>query len=148
MGNDGGNGVDTMTRRVLVAENVVEINQPGDLRGFQVINSAQHVTLTRNVLSGTFNAALLIENSTSYCTFTDNVWAHGQYGVFSSGVGSGTNALNAGCGTTWTWTGQTLVGTQQGGYPATTWVSSEASAPSAAQIRGIVQQATAGVMIP
>jgi hypothetical protein len=148
MGNDGGGGIDTMTRRVLVAENVVEINQPGDLRGFQVINRAQSVTLTRNVLSGTFNAALLIENGTSYCTFTDNVWAHGQYGVFSSGVGSGTNALNAGCGATWTWTGMTLVGTQQGGYPATRWVSSEASTPLAAQIRAAVRAATAGVAVP
>jgi len=148
MGNDGGGGLDTMTRRVLVTENVVEINQPGDLRGFQIINSAQHVTLTRNVLSGSFNAALLIENSTSHCKFTDNVWAHGQYGVFSSGVGSGTNALNAGCGSTWTWTGMTLVGGRQGGYPATTWVASEASAPLGAQIRASVRAATTGVAVP
>jgi len=76
------------------------------------------------------------------------VWAYGLYGVFSSGIGSGTNALNAGCGTTWTWTGMTLVGTQQSGYQTTTWVSSEAQAPLAAQLRGIVQQATTGVLIP
>jgi hypothetical protein len=149
IGQDGGiYPVDTTTRRVFVSENVVEVNQPGDLRGFQVINRTQSITLTRNVLSGSFNAAMLIENGNSYCAFTDNVWAYGLYGVFSSGIGSGTNALNAGCGTTWTWTGMTLVGTQQSGYQTTTWVSSEAQAPLAAQLRGIVQQATTGVLIP
>jgi len=148
MGNDGGGGLDTMTRRVRVTENVVEINQPGDLRGFQLINSLRDISLTRNVLSGTFNTAMHIENGVVNCSFADNVWAHGLYGIFSSGVGSGTNALNAGCGSTWTWSGMTLVSGQQGGYPPTTWVSSEASAPSAAQIRGIVQQAINGVIIP
>src|SRR6187401_1709278 len=52
IGQDGGiYPVDTTTRRVFVSENVVEVNQPGDLRGFQVINRTQSITLTRNVLS-------------------------------------------------------------------------------------------------
>jgi len=43
---------------------------------------------------------------------------------------------------------QPLVGGRQGGYPATTWVASEASAPLGAQIRASVRAATTGVAVP
>jgi hypothetical protein len=39
-------------------ENVLEVGaQPGDLRGFQALVGVKSVSLTRNVLSGTYNAA-------------------------------------------------------------------------------------------
>jgi len=146
----GDGGIDTTTRRVVAHENVLEIGKyPGDLRGFQTVGDARHITLSRNVLSGTFNAAIVVEGGT-HCTFKDNVLGYGLYGVIGSSFSPGLPSINRYCGLNgWTWTGMTLVGSAQSNYPAgTTWVATESQAPAAAQIRAIVQQATAGVVKP
>ena len=42
-----------------------------------------------------------------------------------------------------------MIGSTQSGYPTgTSWFSNESSVPLAAQVRSIVSQATAGVIIP
>ena len=148
------NGADSTTSRVLISENVLEnigvAPYDGDKRGFQLLNQTHAVTIERNVLTGSLAAALILDGGAP-CTFTDNVWSAGSYGVFASGGLMGTGALTGGCGANnWRWTGMTMVGSSRGNvYPAgTTWVSSESQAGRAAQIRATVSKATAGVEIP
>ena len=141
---------DTTARRIHVTDNTIDVTQTGDKRGFMTLTGTRSIAIERNVLTGTGLTAAMFSEGGAQCTFTDNVWARGQYGVFASGAGEGTSALNKGCGASgWTWTRQTMVGTAGGAYPAgTTWVSSEAQALLAATIRATVSQATAGVVVP
>ena len=148
------NGADSTTSRVLISENVLDnigaAPYTGDRRGFQLLARVQSVTIERNVLTGSLAAALILDGG-GPCTFTDNVWNAGTYGVFASGGRMGTGALTVGCGANrWRWTGMTLIGSSSGNvYPAgTRWVSSESQAAFAAQIRAAVRSATAGVVIP
>jgi hypothetical protein len=119
----------------------------GDLRGFQLMRGVTAVTLERNLLSGSSHSSALISEGGQSCVFRDNVWAAGNYGVMASGQAPGTSSLNYGCGTSYVWSGITMIGSANGNiYPAgTTWVGSESQASLAAQLRSVVQQATAGV---
>jgi hypothetical protein len=137
------------TARVHVSENVLDSigYQPGDRRGFQVLSGVDGVTLERNVLAGSLAAALWIEGGAPLA-LTDNVWASGQYGVMGSGVAGGAASLDR-YAPGWVWSGMWLVSNPRTGYPTgTTWAPAESNAPLAQVIRAIVQQATAGVVIP
>jgi hypothetical protein len=142
------------TTRILVSENVLDSlatdGYSGDRRGFQLLGGVTGVTLERNLLSGGSLQAAMIPEGGIPCVFRDNVWASGMYGVIASGKTPGTASLTFGCGTTYTWSGMTLVGSSGGNpYPAgTTWVSSESQAALASQIRSVVLQATSGTIVP
>jgi len=161
IGIAGDSNVTTPAERIHIIENVIEAGlYSGNRRGFQIAGvasngqRAKHVTFDRNVLSvapgGSLQSSALIEGGT-VCTFRDNVWDRGQYGFIGSGSG-GLNTLNQYCGANgWIWSNMTLVGaslsTTANPYPqGTTWVSSESSAPLAAQIRAIVASATSGAV--
>ena len=143
----GSTNSDSTTKRVLISENVLDLSQPGSRDGL-VLLSPQSVSVVRNVFSGTTHSAAIVEGGAP-CVFDSNIWSKGSYGVFASGAGSGTAALNKGCGTTgWTWTAMTLIGSSSSGYPGgTTWVATESVAPLASQIRSLVTQAVAGVVV-
>jgi len=146
------NGADTTTSRILISENVLENigvgPYTGDQRGFQFLTTTKHVTIERTVLTGNLSAALVTEGGAP-CVLKDNVWAAGSYGVVAGGVGPGTASLTAGCGAGFVWSRMTLVGSSGGNaFPAgTRWIRAESGAPLAAQIRAIVRNATAGVVV-
>ena len=151
----GGYATDNMTtRRVLIAENVLEnigvSPYDGDERGFQLLARTQSVTLERNVLgAGNLSAALITEGG-GPCVLKDNVWNAGRYGVFASGGGIGSAALSVGCGSSYVWSNQTMIGSSGGNsYPAATrWIRAESGSAQALQIRAAVQKATTGVIAP
>jgi hypothetical protein len=145
---------DTTARRVQITENVLDqigvSPYSGDLRGFQLLPGTTEISLASNVLTGTLQAALALDQSpgSTAASFRDNVWARGNYGVIATGASPGSSALNTGAPGA-TWSNQTLVGNPLSGFPTgTTFVSSETLAVSAAQIRSVVTQATLGVEIP
>jgi hypothetical protein len=146
------NGADSTTSRVLISENVLDdigvSPYDGDRRGFQLLALVGSTTLERNVLGAGNLAAALITEGGATCTFKENVLHAGMYGVFAGGAGIGTPALNLGCGTSYTWSGMTFIGSSGGNPypPGTTWVSGEQQAPLAAQIRSVVSAATARVI--
>ncbi len=139
-----------MTQRVLSTENIWEIGAigGGDRRGVATFK-ARDIALVRDLIVGNLAQAWLVEGGGT-CTAKDNVWQRGQYGVAAgSGTLEGIRSLDRFCGVgKWSWSGMTVIGTSGGNYPSTTWVGSEAQAPLAAQIRGIVKQATQGVIVP
>lgn len=144
--------VDTAARRILLSENVLDgigaAPYSGSRRGILILAQAAMVTIERTVLSGPLAGALYVEAGAP-CVFRDNIWARGDYGVIASGAGIGTSALNAGCGSGYSWSGNLFVGTANGAYPfGTAWIASEALSPLAAQIRSAVTASTAGVAIP
>jgi uncharacterized protein YjdB len=146
--------VDTTARRIHISENVLEnigvAPYTGDQRGFQLLGGTAYITLERNVLAGNLSAAMMLDKSPGSTgdSFRENVWARGQYGVIATGASPGSASLDIGA-PGYAWSSMTLVGGTQSGYPSgTTFVSSESSASLAAQIRGIVSQATLGVVIP
>jgi uncharacterized protein YjdB len=147
----GGLAVDTTARRILVSEVVLDgigvgvYN--GDRRGVQLLANTWYVTVERTVLSGNLTAALFLEG-TQLPVFRDNVWTRGQYGVIATGASSGIPSLNKGA-PGWSWSSIAMIGSFQSNYPtSTTWNGAESNVPLASQIRSIVSQATAGVIIP
>lgn len=145
---------DTIPSRFLITENVLDSIAVGvygtnaDRRGFQM-SPSKDVELSRNVLSGSLSAALVFDLLSTGCVFRDNVWASGSYGVLTSGVGAGTASIVKTCGTSYVWSGMALIGSSGGNVypPGTTWLGAESQSALAAQIRSIVSQATAGVVI-
>ncbi len=144
------NPIDTVTQRMLSTENVWDIGAQsgGDRRGIATF-AARKISLVRELVVGNLSLPWLVEGG-GFCTVTDNVWQRGNYGVAAgSGTTEGVPSLDKFCGSAnWSWSGMTVVGSQGGNYPSTTWVASESQAPLAAQIRSIVQQATQGVIVP
>lgn len=143
--------VDSAPRRILIRENVLEnigVGEfTGDKRGFQLLPGTTYITLERNVLSGSLNAALALEGGAPG-VFRDNVWAYGLYGVIGSDRSPG-NATITFYSPGAVWTNMIFVGAQQPNYPTgTSFVGTESAAPLAAQIRGLVSAATTGVVIP
>jgi Right handed beta helix region len=142
---------DSVTSRVLISENVLDnigvSPYVGDQRGFQLLPKTSHVTIERTVLSGRLAAALVLEGGEPG-TFRNNVWVRGMYGVIGASKSPGTPTIryyapNA------TWSNMTFVGTSNGPYPpGTRWVGVESGAPLAAQIRAVVRNAAAGVVVP
>jgi hypothetical protein len=153
----GGYQTDNMTtRRVLISENVlVNIGvspYDGDRRGFQLLAKTQSVTLERNVLGAGNLSTELITEGGAPCVFKDNVWNAGSYGVFAAGTGGGigTAALSVGCGSSYVWSNQTLIGSSGGNpYPAgTRWLGAESGVALASQVRAAVRKAIEGVAAP
>lgn len=150
--------VDSALRRVRIVENVFDnihvAPYLGSARGFSINKDIRAVTFERNVLAGNLQAMVSVgdglPDSSTDCTFRDNVLAHGEYGAFATGGAMGTAALNKLCRPGWVWAGMTLVGSGQSWqYPTgTTFVSSEQSAALAASIRSLVGAAVAGVVVP
>lgn len=156
------NNPDSTTSRIAIYDNVwdsVAVGVYGQSlnasaagkKGFQVLGGVVAVTLERNVLAGANLQAALITEGGRPCTFRDNVWLAGTYGVFGAGTGGGigTAGLSVGCGTGYVWSNQMLIGSSGGNaYPAgTVWLSAESQSTLAAQIRALVAAATAGVVI-
>lgn len=154
---DDNPNTDTTARRIAIIDNVLEKIYTGiytgDRRGFQLLGGTADVTLERNVLAGgTITAVWLdwADGGTKRPILRDNVWVHGAYGVMASDYGAGLSSLTA-AAPGYTWSNIIFVGGQEIGvkYPAgTSYVTSEAQAPLAGQIRSLVTQATAGVVIP
>jgi hypothetical protein len=142
------------TTRILVSENVLDSlatdGYSGDRRGFQLLGGVTGVTLERNLLSGGSLQAALIPEGGTPCVFRDNVWAAGVYGVIASGRGPGSASLRQGCGSTYGWSGMTLIGSSGGSSypPGTAWATSDRGVARALRIRQLVNEATAGVTVP
>lgn len=141
--------------RVAVVENVMELGAygaaGGDRRGLQYLEGVVSITTERNLVVGPNISAVALTEGGRPCVFKDNVFAHGEYGFYASGMGSGLPAIRFGCGATYTWSGNTLIhptATDPNYPPGTSWATSEAAVPLAAQIRAIVTAATAGVVVP
>jgi hypothetical protein len=135
---------------IAITENVLTIANAGAYTGFgygmRLGAGATDLEFSRNVLAGNVYVMLFLfkDRPVDRVTFRDNVWAMGTYPVFTDpgagGLADGTrNAV---------WERMTLVGTAAPtGLPPSTVVTSESAAPLAAQIRTIVQGATAGVVV-
>jgi hypothetical protein len=144
--------VDTTVRRILIAESVLDnlgaAPYTGEQRGLQILGSMSEITVERTVMSGTLNAALMLDNQTgtTLSAFRDNVWVQGRYGVVASGTAAGTASLNKGVPGA-VWEHMILVGPQRTAYPVGTgFVSDERDAATAGRVRAIVDSATAGVV--
>ena len=143
---------DTTARRIYEPENVIEVNQAGDKRGFSVFGGVADVSLERNVLSGSLQAALILDQQFGGAlrtVYKDNVWASGTSGaVIATGAGGLAALQQAAPG--FVWTGMQLVGSANGvAYPpGTTWLTSESSSLLAQTVRATVAAATAGVVVP
>jgi uncharacterized protein YjdB len=150
----GSNTSDTTARRILVSETVMDNigvgAYTGDRRGIQLLRETAFITIERTVLTGNLAASMMLDVSpgTQAPVFRENVWTRGQYGVIATGTSSGTVALDKGA-PGWSWSNMAMIGAAQSGYPSgTAWHASEGAVPLASQIRSIVAQATAGVIIP
>ena len=142
------NGADSTTSRILITENVLEgigVGEfTGDQRGFQILTQTSQISITKTVLSGGYQAALVLEGGDP-ASFRDNVWGRGAYGVIGANQGPGSSTISHYAPNA-AWSNMTFVGAANGTYPAgTRWIDAEARAPLAAQIRATVRDATAGV---
>ncbi len=77
---------------------------------------------------------------------TDNLWAHGLYGVFGSNVGEGTPAIAAYM-PGGTFSGNVIVGAGCGIYPAGTSCPASPNGVTAGADVAAVAAATAGVVV-
>ena len=144
--------VDTTVRRILILESVLDnlgaAPYTGEQRGLQLLGEMAGITVERTVISGTLNAAMMLDNrsGTTESAFRDNVWVQGRYGVMASGTAAGTASLAKGVPGA-VWERMILVGPQRTAYPiGTGFVSDERDAATAARVRAIVNSATAGVV--
>src|SRR5688572_2074696 len=143
------NGADSTTSRILISENVLEgIGEgefTGDQRGFQILTKTSQISISRTVLSGSYQAALVLEGGDP-ASFSDNVWGRGAYGVIGTNKSPGLSTINHYAPRA-KWANMTFVGESNGQYPpGTRWIAKESGAQLAAQIRAVVRNATAGVV--
>jgi hypothetical protein len=92
------------TARVVITSNLVyDIDRAkfgGDGRGFQIITPNKPtlgLKIAHNTLIANGNAAMVMGDTSVVATgliVRDNLWTHGDYGVFGSGKGEGTGALD------------------------------------------------------
>lgn len=100
---DDGTPGSLVERRIWITQNVIEVDGPrwnGAGRGFQIVwggATAESIVLTHNTVRVTGNAAMALGDDAPITTglvMEDNVLEHGDYGVFGSGFGEGTAALD------------------------------------------------------
>ena len=149
-----GTGIDTTLRRVHLTDNVVDsigvgVPMSGAFRGFQFTEVPREILIERTLVTGNlYMGAYLGQPRTDALTVRDVVVARGQFGWTGDGATQGKPALDLYAPGT-VWQNVTLIGPSTTTYPAgTTFVTAESQAPLAAQIRGVVRQATAGVVQP
>jgi hypothetical protein len=110
------------SRRILIRNNLIDDINSGTWGGsgrlFQVLNGAEHITIDHN--TGFADGAIMFAESARGLNvglvFTNNIIAHGDYGVIGSGTGTGLASL-----TRW-WTNyvfekNVIVGGQASNYP-------------------------------
>jgi hypothetical protein len=100
---DDGTPGSNVERRIFVTHNVMEIDGPrwnGAGRGFAIVwggATAESIVLTHNTVRVTGNAALVLGDDAPVTTglvVEDNLLEHADYGLFGSGFGEGTGALD------------------------------------------------------
>jgi len=100
------------------------------------------------VLTGTLNLLMYIDRNypTQRAAFRNSVWKLAP--INADGVPQADQALAIGA-PGYTWSGIGLLGNTTSSYPTgTTFLSSESQTSTAAQVRSVVNSATAGVRIP
>ncbi|MEZ4425561.1 MAG: Ig-like domain-containing protein [Gemmatimonadota bacterium] len=111
------------TNNVLIAHNVLERLGPkssfgGDGILFQVLDPMTNIRIENNT-GFAERAALIFAGSTGIpgFQFNNNIVTRGQFGIFGSGHGEGTSALNA-YTTSHSFSGNVIVGAPAGMYPS------------------------------
>lgn len=109
-------------RRIRIADNLVEKvgAYGGEGKVFQVLNGTEGVTFDHNTVAGRVTMVLLLDAVGAFkhvgFAFTNNVAAHGDYGVFGNGGTLGTAALEQFC-RRWHFAGNVLAGADAARYP-------------------------------
>ncbi|HEX8338179.1 MAG TPA: hypothetical protein VF621_15790, partial [Pyrinomonadaceae bacterium] len=100
-------------RRIKVTDNVVENVGAfgGEGKAFQLLQGSEGVSIDHNTVRGRVRTALMLEAIGAFrhegFSFTNNLMAHGDYGVFASGGALGMAALNT-FASTWGMAGNAL----------------------------------------
>jgi hypothetical protein len=128
-GTDNFNPTIPPTVRILIRDNVIGVTGLGGAggRAFQIVGAngsdytIDHNTIINTALPPTHQASdvAMIETSSpkpNNFTFTNNLATRTSYGIFGSGVGQGTAALNAGF-SNWVFSKNVLVSASAGAYP-------------------------------
>ena len=109
-------------RRVTISDNLIDNvgAYGGEGKAFQVLNGTESVTIDHNTVRGPVRAVLILEalpgQAHAGLAFTNNLTAHGDYGVFASGGAVGTAALEQ-FGRRWKFAGNVIAGADAGRYP-------------------------------
>lgn len=109
-------------RRVTLSNNLLEGVGAfgGEGKAFQVLNGTESVTIDHNTVRGQVRAALILEalpgQTHTGLAFTNNLTAHGDYGVFASGGALGTAALEQ-FSRRWKFAGNVVAGADANRYP-------------------------------
>lgn len=117
--------------RVLVSNNVFENINVGVFAGqgrfYEILDGPADITIEHNTTvdpdtsAGAITAAMMMDVTPPLAAnfvFTDNVLARGQYGIFGSGAGEGTAALNYYMATGYEFRGNLVIGANSAAYPA------------------------------
>lgn len=153
---------DSTNRRFEIVENWIEpLNVPpytGDGRPVIFVSDNHDIEFRSN----TFEDAARVRDAVLFdvsgktkrdavrnLRLTTNVFPHGNYGVWTSGVGEGLIAWLAGALGTSTWTRNAFLGASKANYPAgTTWHASLTSALGEAGVsRTTIETGIAGVIV-
>jgi hypothetical protein len=109
-------------RRVTLSDNLLDNVGAfgGEGKAFQVLNGTESVTIDHNTVRGRISAALILEalpgQTHAGLAFTNNLTAHGDYGVFASGGAVGTAALEQ-FSRRWRFAGNVIAGADARRYP-------------------------------
>ena len=112
---------------VLITNNLIENVNVGVFtahgRLFQFLNGPANMTIEHNTAlnSDGSNAAVMMDAAPPLMAnfvFRNNVLSHGQYGVFGSGAGSGTAALNYYAASGYVFQGNVVYGVNASQYPS------------------------------
>jgi hypothetical protein len=117
-----------LTERILIRNNLMIVTglNGADGRGFQLVNGGSDYTIDHNTIVNSPvvpNSDLIMSQTAAWSpkvtnfVFTNNLSTGTHYGVFGSGVGQGTAALN-GNFTDWTFSKNAIVDAPAGSYPA------------------------------
>jgi hypothetical protein len=120
------------SRRILIRNNLIEDIDSrtwgGSGRLFQILNGAEHITIDHN--TGFANGAIMWTESARGLNvglvFTNNIVAHGDYGVMGSGTGTGLPTLTR-FWTTYVFEKNVIVGGQASNYPTGNYLISSFS---------------------
>ncbi|MCW5982418.1 MAG: carboxypeptidase regulatory-like domain-containing protein [Bryobacteraceae bacterium] len=100
LGKDNNSNYQGILRRVRIKDNIFEdidyTRWGGDGRVFQILAGAQDVTIDHNTIANSnVKMAMMLDGEPSTgLVYANNITPHGPSGVFGSGKGTGTTALN------------------------------------------------------
>jgi hypothetical protein len=109
-------------RRVTLSDNLIDNVGAfgGEGKAFQVLNGTESIVIDHNTVRGRVRAALILEalpgQTHAGLAFTNNLTAHGDYGVFASGGAVGTAALEQ-FSRRWKFAGNVIAGADARRYP-------------------------------